>query len=460
MTLTGRARPFEEAVKFAFYVRSFDDLHSTGRLFTLTPEDISRLNPNTRTCPVFQSARDASLVADIYRRIPVLVNEETRSDEWQLTIRRILDMNKAKVLAVCTPSSGEERLPLLPVCEAKLMDHFNHRSSTYEVGRIRRFEHHELEVPHVEIRPRYWLPEDELVSRLSRFWDRKWLLVWQDVTDVNTMSRTVISAILPLCGTDFTLRVGFPRTEPATCAIAFAGNLNSFVFDYIARQKIGGTHLSDYILRQLPVLPPERYKDSCPWGEDSGSLREWLLPRVLELIFTSWNLKPFAEDCNYEGPPFHWDEERRFLLRVELDAAFFHLYLGPASEWQEQSTPELLEAFPTVHHAVDYIMETFPIVKRRDIVRSEVKNGSGEVVEEGHYITKDNIIKIYDQIQKAMDAGEHYVTQLDPPPGPPVDADGNFLPLPEWKPGEIMPEHWPSHIHAPRGIMDPRLGGR
>jgi hypothetical protein len=27
------------------------------------------------------------------------------------------------------------------------------------------------------------------------------------------------------------------------------------------------------------------------------------------------------------APPFRWDEDRRFLLRAELDAAFFHLYL-------------------------------------------------------------------------------------------------------------------------------------
>ena len=37
-----------------------------------------------------------------------------------------------------------------------------------------------------------------------------------------------------------------------------------------------------------------------------------------------------ACDCGWSGPPFRWDEERRFLLRCELDAAFFHLYLGPA----------------------------------------------------------------------------------------------------------------------------------
>ena len=37
-------------------------------------------------------------------------------------------------------------------------------------------------------------------------------------------------------------------------------------------------------------------------------------------------LTPFAADLGDEGPPFRWDEERRFAMRAELDAAFFHLY--------------------------------------------------------------------------------------------------------------------------------------
>ena len=75
-------------------------------------------------------------------------------------------------------------------------------------------------------------------------------------------------------------------------------------------------------------------------------LCEWLASRVLELTYTAYDLKGFAEDCDYTGEPFRWDEERRFLLRCELDAAYFHLY-GIGRE------------------DVDYILETFPIVRVR-----------------------------------------------------------------------------------------------
>jgi hypothetical protein len=112
-----------------------------------------------------------------------------------------------------------------------------------------------------------------------------------------------------------------------------------------------------------------------------------------ELTYTNKCLKLFAEDCGYDGEPFVWDEERRFLLRCELDAAYFHLY-GIKRE------------------DVAYILETFPIVKRKD------QQAHGE------YRTKRVILEIYDAMQRAMETGEPYQTRLDPKPAngwtPPV----------------------------------------
>ena len=110
---------------------------------------------------------------------------------------------------------------------------------------------------------------------------------------------------------------------------------------------------------------------------------------------------------NSESPPFKWDEERRFLLRCELDAAFFHLYLGTQQEWKLQGSPDLLRYFHTPREAVEYVMETFPIVKRKD----EAKYGE--------YRTKRVILKMYDEMAEAMRTGQPYQTRLDPPPANP-----------------------------------------
>jgi hypothetical protein len=144
--------------------------------------------------------------------------------------------------------------------------------------------------------------------------------------------------------------------------------------------------MSGFIVDQLPVIAAGAYDSSTSW---SGlTLRRWLLPRVLELTYTAWDLEPFARDVGYDGPPFRWDPDRRFLLRCELDAAFFHLYGLSRDD-------------------TDYVMDTFPIVRKND------EKAHGE------YRTKRVILEIYDAMAEAARTGNPYHTRLDPPPADP-----------------------------------------
>ena len=145
-----------------------------------------------------------------------------------------------------------------------------------------------------------------------------------------------------------------------------------------------------------------------------------------ESIYKLWDCETFARDCGYDWPPFRWDEERRFLLRAELAAAFFHLYGLNRDD-------------------TAYILDTFPIVRRKDIARTEIKNQSGEVTQPGTYITKETILTIYDAMADSIRTGQPYRTRLHPPPGPPPDAENNVIALSEWDARD-----WPSHIHQPR----------
>lgn len=123
-------------------------------------------------------------------------------------------------------------------------------------------------------------------------------------------------------------------------------------------------------------------------------VRNTLLEKPYDAILESGSsrlVRPFAKDCGYDGAPFRWDEERRFLLPCELDAAYFHLYGIERVD-------------------VDYIMETFPIVKRKD----EQKYGE--------YRTKRAILEIYDAMAEATRTGNPYQTLLNPPPAYPSVA--------------------------------------
>ena len=145
---------------------------------------------------------------------------------------------------------------------------------------------------------------------------------------------------------------------------------------------------------------------------------DFLCPRVLELTYTAWDMKPFAEDLGYDGVPFPWDEERRFLLRSELDAMFFHLYLSsePDGSWKraegetDTELRALKEAFPMPRDAVDYVMDTFPIVRKND----EKAYGS--------YRTKEEILRVYDAMQECLRAGTAYKSPLYGEDGKPIPA--------------------------------------
>ena len=342
---------------------------------------------------------------------------------------------------------GSDSEDALPLYEGKMFTLYNHRAgsvvlNTAAVTRQRQAEETSLAEcceAAFTVAPFFWVRE----SNFPPEYQLPWFVCFKKVT-ASTNVRTLVASLLPHCATNDSIHILFP--EPGVSPISLAalyGQLASFSLDYISRQKLGGVNFNFYVLEQLPVLLPSEFDTIAGWNQ-CGTLQEWLLRRVLELTFTAWDLAAFAADCGYDGSPFRWDEERRFLLRCELDAAYFHLYLGSPAEWGTDS-PQLLEMFSTPRDAVEYIMETFPIVKRKDIKRTELKNDAGEVTQEGRYITKETILEIYDEMAEAIRTGQPYQTRLDPPPGPPTDTESNFIPMAQWD-----KSNWPSHIHPPR----------
>jgi hypothetical protein len=236
--------------------------------------------------------------------------------------------------------------------------------------------------------PFYWVDARQVEAALRERWSHDWMLGWRDVTN-DANARTLMATVIPRTAVGDTFLLAFPQVSP-TLAAALLANLNSFVLDYVARQKLGGTHLKYHVFKQLPVLPPSTYAGQLPWARGANPV-DWVRDRVLELSYTAWDLAPFALDLGWDGPPFLWDPDRRSLLRAELDAAFFHLY-------------------GVDHHVVDHILDTFPIVRAYD------EKAYGE------YRTKRVVLEIYDAMQDAIGTGAHYQTRLDPPPGDPRAA--------------------------------------
>ena len=403
LTLTGPERP-AKAAEFAFFCHNTSDLADPERRFTLSPEDLRLVNPNTRTAPIFRTRHDAELTKHIYRRVPVLVEEAkgAAGNPWGVEFLRMFDMaNDSHLFRTREELEGAgfhlegnvflrggERY--LPLYEAKMVHQFDHRFGDYRDQppgsrdtQLPEVPLERLADPDYRVLPRYWVHEREVEERLAGRWDRGWLLGWRRITNA-TNERTVIAAVIPRVGVGDSYFLMLTSRDDAIAALLPAV-LSCFVFDFAARQKLGGTNANFFFMEQLPVLAPGAFDRPCPWSPGE-TLADWIRPRVLELTYTAWDLEPFARDLGYEGPPFRYDPERRFQLRCELDAAFFILYLGTPEEWEREATPELKVLFPTPREAVAYILDQFPIVRRRDEERYD------------SYRTKETVLAIYDEM--------------------------------------------------------------
>ncbi|OPL18828.1 MAG: hypothetical protein AVO35_12815 [Candidatus Aegiribacteria sp. MLS_C] len=433
-------QPIAEHAWFVFFAHAVEELQDPDRKFTLSAGDIALLNPNTRTCPIFRSRQDAELTKAIYRRVPVLIREahggRPEENPWGIKFNRMFDMSNDSHLFRTREQleaegwelevnlfrkDGEEYLPLY---EAKMIHHFDHRASQVIISKTAMIRQGQPEYltnkqhqdPSCSPQPRYWVGLRDVMVSIQVGYQSVWFIGFANVTSP-TNHRTVVSTILPRVGVGHSMPIVlFPSSVGAKQLVSFQGCFTSFVFDYATRQKLGGINLTFFILHQLPFPFPMIFKKPCSWSDGLQNQCEWLLPRILELTYTAWDLESFAKDCGWDGPPFRWDEARRFLLRCELDAAFFHLYLesDERGDWKpaERETADelalLKENFPTPRDAVAYIMDTFPIVRRKD-----------EADHDGEYRTKRVILEIYDALQEAIRTGQPYQTRLDLPPGDP-----------------------------------------
>ena len=447
------------APELAFFLRSVTDLSNPDLRYRLARIDFELINPNTITCPVFRSRRDAEITASIYRRWPVILREDPPFNPWGVKCQLMFMMNTVTELTFTrellapkginvTSENAWSLEGLFPLVEGKMFHQFDHRFGTYEgqteaqanQGKLPEFSSVEHADPFSRTLPRYWLKQHDVQDALGDFAQPRWMLSSRDVTS-SVVLRTVILAVLPPSATNDSAPLVHLPHKSAKEVCSFIACLNSLPLDFVARQKLGGNHLRFFTFFQLPVVTPEAFTFPCDW-HPPVPLLDWLLHRVLELTYTAWDLELFAQDCGWSGPPFHWNEDRRFLLRCELDAAFFHLYL-PAEQngdWRRaevevaEDMARLKANFPIPRDAVAYIMDTFPVVRRKD-----------EEKYDGDYRTKCVILEIYDAMQDSIRTGQPYQTRLNPAPGPPIDV------LPDWKPGQPKPADWPSHIHPPRG---------
>jgi len=491
-----------EQASFAFFLAQVSELEDPERRFTLDAAQIARMNPNTKTAPVFRSRADAELTAKLYARAPVLIEErpdhaDGDANPWGISFQTLFHMSgdsghfrtqdqlddegwqRAGVNWERETEAGVERR--VPLYEAKMIHHFDHRWATYAGGAVddedsaRDCTLAEKQDPNFEPTARYWVPQQEVVLRAARVpsalkrafrdedpdrclkalaealagysiategrppreellhrvlgathpWrtilkgipekilqspetlahgfemqrytplsaddllfladgpedaleltqaliERKqprWLMGFRDICR-STDDRTVIAGVIPRAGVGHTAPLFYLQVPPQFAAISL-GLWSSLSLDFVARLSIGGTHLTYSYLKQFAVLPPSAF-DSV----DSA----FVTPRVLELTYTSHSMKAWAEDLGYLGAPFAWNEDRRALVRAELDAFFARKYGLSREELRYVLDPADVKGS-------SYPSETFRVLKNKEEARY------------GEYRTRRLVLEAWDRLE-------------------------------------------------------------
>ncbi len=365
------------SAEFVCFATQVSQLADERRRFTLTPDEFRLINPNTLTCPVFRSERDAELTKKLYRAAPVLIEEgKDKGNPWGISFMAMMHMSGDSHLFADAPAPG-----LLPLYEAKLIHQFDHRWATYTPdGNSRDLSEAEKIDPACTVTPRYWVSQSEVEERLVKrdrdgkaiwAWTRGWLMGWRDITNA-TNERTVIASVVPRVGVGnkMPLFLFSPSVTPQQAA-AMLANLSALALDFAARQKLGGTTLNYFYLKQFPILPPTYYTESA---------LTFIVPRVLELTYTAHDLQAWAQDLGHSGPPFAFNPTRRAQLRAELDAYYAKLYGLTRDELRY-----ILD--PADVMGADYPSETFRVLKKN------------EEREFGEYRTQRLVLEAWDQLE-------------------------------------------------------------
>jgi len=213
-----------DAADFAFFIHDVEELEDPRRHISLSGDDIKLLNPNTRTCPIFRTRRDAEITKDIYRRVPVLV-DRTRTgptgNPWGIRFKRMFDQtNDAELFHEAAElaeqgfrlegnrfvkGKGKKRQVFLPLYEAKMFRPYDHRHGTvYEdttnwinQGQTTETTLVEHQNPEHLAMPRFWVAATDVAAAVAAAPSH--FLCFKDVTSP-TNQRTIIETMTPLTG--------------------------------------------------------------------------------------------------------------------------------------------------------------------------------------------------------------------------------------------------------------------
>ena len=339
--------------KFLFYLHSIEEIINSSSSVFLNFEELNLFNPNNNLLPAFKSQFEVDLNRKIYK---YGVLKDDKDINAKSHIHRMINISTESGVLINDDSEG-----YLPLYEAKLFHQYDHRFSTFITDSDNSVYSTSIQKTDTNfcVKPKSFAPESIMVSKNEKWkWEYNWYLAYRVISSA-TNERCSIASIIPksiVSNSAFLIFI-----NDLNDLIIHLGNMNTFSFDFTVRAKVT-LNFPPVILEQCPCIKSEHI---------SESILEEIKARVLKLTYTSTDLNDFGKAFELTIP-HQWNDKERFQLQSELDAIYAHLYSLEKEE-------------------MDYILETFPIVKRKDIAKY------------GSYRTKETILQLYDEFSWVRD---------------------------------------------------------
>lgn len=355
------------SIPLAFNLRGTDDLQDAIRrgLLQVPTLLVREFSPDALAIMEFSSQRGVDIAKKMYARWPKFGDEKAGPPirEYMAEVH----MGNDRDLFSEDPKG-------VPLCQGSMVDQYDHRAMGYRGGRGISAEWEELSFGASEksIQPQWRIPNDRIPSKVRERMMR-YRIGFRDAANPKN-ERTFFSTIIPpgaICG--HTVPTILFDCEFEWTYLPWLAVANSFTMDWLLRQKVG-LHASYIVLDSLPFPRLSLEDPSVPA----------LAPLVLRLTCTGPEMIPFWNAMAQQGwvervsedgqPPGTVDSEERLRLRAQIDAIVARDLYGLTAE------------------EVDYILESFPIVKKRDIEKY------------GEYKTKLLVLAAHEESATHMDA--------------------------------------------------------
>ena len=213
----------------------------------------------------------------------------------------------------------------------------------------------------------YWVPLSDVMDRSKLDGG---FFIFRSINN-SANARAFLGAVAPYSGVGNSAVV-VQTTVPKRKENALWAAFSSIVFEYLIRQKLGGTNINFFILKQIPVPGPDTF--------DEIEI-EFIASRVIELVYTADDMTPWAQSVGFSGAPFEFNPSRRAELAAELDAFYAKKYGLNREELRYILDPSDVkgEGYPS---------ETFAVLKRN------------EEREFGEYRTQRLVLEAWDKLER------------------------------------------------------------